>query len=114
LGRIAMTSTGTPDMSARIYLPARTATQSGKARTKQWVLEFDPETPREIDPLMGWTGSSDMKSQVRLRFGDKDEAIAYAQRHGLAYRVEEPKPHVRRIASYSDNFRSTRLGQWTH
>ncbi len=101
-------------MTARIYQPAKTATQSGRARTGQWVLEFEPETPREIDPLMGWTSSSDMKSQVRLRFGDKGEAIAYAQKHGLAYRVEEPKAHVRRIQSYADNFRSTRLGQWTH
>lgn len=101
-------------MTARIYRPAKTATQSGIARTKQWVLEFEPESPREIDPLMGWTSSSDMKSQVRLRFGDKDEAVAYAQKHGLAYRVEEPKPDTRKIVSYSDNFRSTRLGQWTH
>jgi hypothetical protein len=112
--RIETTSTGTPDMSARIYLPAKTATQSGNARTRQWILEFEPETPREIDPLMGWTSSSDMKSQIRLRFGDRDEAIAYAQRQGLAYRVEEPKAHARRIVSYADNFRSTRLGQWTH
>ena len=101
-------------MTARIYLPAKTATQSGNARTKQWILEFEPESARQIDPLMGWTSSSDMKSQVRLQFGDKDEAIAYAQKHGLAYRVEEPKSHAPKILSYSDNFRSTRLGQWTH
>jgi hypothetical protein len=101
-------------MTARIYQPAKTATQSGRARTGRWVLEFEPESAREIDPLMGWTGSSDMKSQVRLRFGDKDEAIAYAQKHGLAYRVEEPKLHSPKIQSYADNFRSTRLGQWTH
>ncbi|VTZ52385.1 ETC complex I subunit conserved region [Methylocella tundrae] len=101
-------------MTARIYRPAKTATQSGSARTKQWVLEFEPESPREIDPLMGWTSSSDMKSQVRLRFGDKDEAVAYAQKHGLVFRVEEPKPDQRKILSYSDNFKSTRLGQWTH
>jgi hypothetical protein len=101
-------------MTACIYMPAKTATQSGSARTGEWLLEFEPETAPEIDPLMGWTSSSDMKRQVRLRFGDKEEAIAYAQRHGLAYRVEEPKPHVRHILSYADNFRSTRLGQWTH
>jgi hypothetical protein len=101
-------------MTARIYQPAKTATQSGSARTKLWVLEFEPASPREIDPLMGWTSSSDMKSQVRLQFGDKDEAIAYAIRHGLAFRVEEPMPHAPKIVSYSDNFRSTRLGQWTH
>ncbi|PNG24867.1 ETC complex I subunit [Methylocella silvestris] len=101
-------------MTARIYQPSKTATQSGSARTKLWLLEFEPASPREIDPLMGWTSSSDMQSQVRLRFGDKDEAIAYAQKHGILYRVEEPKPHPRKILSYSDNFRSTRIGQWTH
>jgi hypothetical protein len=101
-------------MSARIFMPARTATQSGTARSKLWVLEFDPETPREVEPLMGWTSSGDMKSQIRLRFGSKDEAIAYAERNGLAYRVEEPSPVTRKIQSYSDNFKSTRLGQWTH
>ncbi|WP_374306445.1 ETC complex I subunit [Methylocella sp.] len=101
-------------MTARIYQPSRTATQSGSARAKGWVLEFEPSQPREIDPLMGWTGSGDMKAQVRLRFAQKDEAVAYARKNGLAFRVEEPNPHQRRIVSYSDNFRSTRLGPWTH
>jgi len=95
-------------------MPARTATQSGSARTKLWVLEFDPEMPREVEPLMGWTSSGDMKSQIRLRFGSKEEAIHYAERNGLAYRVEEPAAVTRKIQSYSDNFKSSRLGQWTH
>jgi hypothetical protein len=101
-------------MTARIYRPAKTATQSGSARAKLWVLEFEPASAREIDPLMGWTSSGDMNSQVRLHFSDKDEAIAYAQRNGLDYKVEDPKPSPRKILSYSDNFKSTRLGQWTH
>jgi hypothetical protein len=101
-------------MSARIYKPARTSTQSGAARAKLWVLDFEPAAPREIEPLMGWTSSGDMKSQVSLRFATKEEAIAYAARNGLAYRVEEPKPVSRKLLSYSDNFKSTRLGQWTH
>ncbi|WOJ89398.1 ETC complex I subunit [Methylocapsa polymorpha] len=101
-------------MTARIYRPAKTATQSGSARAKLWVLEFEPEEARQIEPLMGWTSSGDMKSQVRLRFGDKEEAIAYAERSGLAYRVEEEKPVSRKILSYSDNFKFTRIGQWTH
>ncbi|WP_026606334.1 ETC complex I subunit [Methylocapsa acidiphila] len=101
-------------MTARIYRPAKTATQSGSAKARDWILEFEPEEPRRIDPLMGWTGSGDMKSQVRLRFGDKEEAIAYAERNGLAYRVEEHQLVARKILSYSDNFKSTRLGQWTH
>src|SRR5215510_6240221 len=81
-------------MRARIYKPTRTAMQSGPARTKEWVLEYEPETPREIDPLMGWTSSRDMHSQVKLYFATKEEAIAYAQRGGIPYRLDEPKPRA--------------------
>ena len=101
-------------MGARIYCPAKTPTQSGQAKSQRWLLEFEPEAPREIDPLMGWTSSGDMRQQVRLWFGSREEAISYAQREGLAYRVEEPKQTKRRVMSYSDNFKSTRIGQWTH
>ena len=101
-------------IKARIYRPSRTATQSGVARAKLWVLEFEPAAPRQIDPLMGWTSSGDMRSQVRLKFGTQQEAIAYAGKKGLSYRVEEPNPVQRKILSYSDNFKSTRRDQWTH
>ena len=101
-------------MTARIYKPARNAMQSGTANTKEWVLDYEPEQPRMIDPLMGWTSSSDMKSQVRLRFDTKDEAIAYAERNGIAYRVEDPKPATRKIVSYSDNFQPNRVVPWSH
>ena len=100
-------------MTARIYLPARSATQSGQAKDK-WVFEYEPESPQAIEPLMGWTSSIDMKSQVRLRFDTKEEAIAYAQRNGVAYRVEEPKPTQRKILSYSDNFLPNRIVPWSH
>ncbi|SFG29714.1 ETC complex I subunit [Methylobacterium gossipiicola] len=101
--------------SARIYQPAKDASQSGPARNKGWVLEFDQSSPREIDPLMGWTGSSDMLQQVRLEFETRDEAIAYASRAGLSYRVEEPqKPVPRKGLSYSDNFKFNRTAPWTH
>ena len=100
-------------MTARIYQPARTATQSGQGKDK-WILEYEPEQPRVIEPLMGWTSSSDMKSQIRLQFDDKAEAIAYAERNGVAYRVEAPKPAARRILSYSDNFAPNRVVPWSH
>ena len=101
--------------SARIYQPSKDASQSGLARTKAWVLEFDQSTPRETDPLMGWTGSSDMLQQVRLEFETRDEATAYAVRAGLYYRVEEAhKPIVRKGLSYSDNFKFNRTAPWTH
>ncbi|MCV0397767.1 MAG: ETC complex I subunit [Rhizobiaceae bacterium] len=101
-------------MPARIYSPAKTAMQSGKAKTGYWVLEFEPEVPRKIDPLMGYTSSADMKSQVRLRFETRDDAVAYAQKHGIAYRVQEPKDAQRRAISYAENFRYDRKVPWTH
>ena len=79
-------------MTARIYKPAKTAMQSGTAKTKDWVLDFEPEEPRTVEPLMGWTSSGDMRQQVRLRFASKEEAIAYCERHGIAYQVFEAKP----------------------
>ncbi|MGE5511298.1 MAG: ETC complex I subunit [Bacteroidota bacterium] len=101
-------------MSARIFKPAKTAMQSGQARTKEWVLEYDPEAPREIDPLMGWTSSADMKSQIRLSFDTREDAVAYAQRNGIPYRVLEPKPRRPVRKSYADNFRFGRPTPWTH
>ena len=101
-------------MTARIFKPAKTAMQSGEARTKEWVLEFEPASPRSADPLMGWTSSSDTQTQVRLEFETKEEAIAYATREGLAYTLAEPKPRKPIRKSYADNFRFGRIGNWTH
>ncbi|MCO5062972.1 MAG: ETC complex I subunit [Rhizobiaceae bacterium] len=101
-------------MSARIFSPAKTAMQSGKAKTGYWILEFDPEQPLKIDPLMGYTSSGDMKRQVKLTFDTLEEAVAYAKKQNIAYRVEEPKVATRRPISYSDNFRYDRKVPWTH
>ncbi|MCO5092170.1 ETC complex I subunit [Bosea sp. (in: a-proteobacteria)] len=101
-------------MIARIYRPARTAMQSGTANTERWLLEYEPEIPRQIEPLMGWTSSSDMRSQLKLWFDSEAEAVAYATRNGIAYRVEQPHEPKRRSISYSDNFKHSRVGQWTH
>ena len=100
--------------TARIYKPAKTAMQSGQARTKQWLLKFDRVEPREIEPLMGWTSSGDTRQQVQLWFDSKEEAIAYATRAGIPFRVEEPKEEQRRAISYADNFKFNRVGPWTH
>ncbi len=101
-------------MTARIYKPAKTAMQSGTAKTKDWVLDFEPESPRMIEPLMGWTSSADMLQEVRLRFDTKEEAIAYCERRSIAYQVSEPKTSARRVISYSDNFAFQRRDPWTH
>jgi uncharacterized protein YcsI (UPF0317 family) len=101
-------------MVARIYKPARTAMQSGRANTKDWVLDYEPEEPRVVESLMGWTSSGDMKQQVRLRFSSKEEAVAYCKRNGIPCRVFEEKPQGRQIQSYADNFAYTRRSAWTH
>ena len=100
--------------TARIYKPAKTAMQSGTAKTKLWVLDFEEEVAKEVEPLMGWTSSADTRQQVRLRFASKEEAIAYCEHHNIPYRVFDPKPPKRRIIAYADNFAFSRRTPWTH
>lgn len=103
-------------MRARIFQPARTAMSSGTAKTHQWVLEFAPAEAREVDPLMGWTSSSDMQSQVHLSFATKEDAIEYSNEKGIDAQVQEPqkrKPNIR-AGGYGENFATGRRGAWTH
>ncbi|MGF1609596.1 MAG: ETC complex I subunit [Kiloniellales bacterium] len=100
-------------MQVRIYKPSKTAMQQGQAGTRRWVLEFEPGA-RQVEPLMGWTSSRDTRAQVRLRFRSKEEAIAYAQKRGLMYSLEEPRERKVRPKAYADNFAYQRLGRWTH
>jgi hypothetical protein len=94
----------------RIFRPAKTAMQSGRAKTHQWVLEFAPGAREEPDPLMGWAGSPDTRNQVRISFATKDEAIAFAEREGYAYVVSDDRAaKAPRPKSYSDNFRFDRV-----
>jgi len=101
-------------MLARIYRPARTAMQSGKAKTRSWRLDFQPASARFLDPLMGWTGTTDLDGQVRLTFDTQEEAVDYAQRHGIAFRVQEPQEPKLVLKAYSDNFATGRKQPWTH
>ena len=103
-------------MRARIYQPARTAMSSGAAKTHHWVLEFAPSEAREVDPLMGWTSSTDTQSQVRLKFETRQAAVEYAQEQGIDAVVQEPKkrkPNIR-AGGYGENFATGRRGVWTH
>ena len=103
-------------MRARIYQPARTAMSSGTAKTKHWVLEFAPASARSVDPLMGWTSSSDTQAQVKLSFETKEAALDYAREHGIDAQVLEPKkrkPNIR-PRGYGENFATDRRGAWTH
>jgi hypothetical protein len=101
-------------MTARIYKPTRTAMQSGQANTKEWVLDYEPEQPRTVEPLMGWTSSADMKQEIRLRFDTKEEAVAYCERNGIPHEVFDSQPPVRQRIAYSDNFAYHRREAWTH
>lgn len=103
-------------MRARIYQPARTAMQSGTAKAKGWVLEFAPASARTVDPLMGWTSSSDTQAQVKLRFDTCEAALAYAAAKGIEADVAEPKIRkpVIRPGGYGENFATNRRGAWTH
>ena len=96
-------------MEARIYQPTRSAMQSGRANTKRWVVEYEPEEAKQADALMGWIGSGDMRGQVRMRFATKKEAIAYAERNQLPYQVRDPKVRKMQPKSYADNFRFDRI-----
>jgi hypothetical protein len=97
-------------MKARLYKPAKTAMQSGRGNVKRWVLEFEPQAPKTQDPLMGWTSSADTTQQVKLRFADREEALAYCKRHGIDVTVREPNERHIRPKSYASNFRWDRPG----
>ena len=101
-------------MRARIYKPSKSSMQSGRARTKAWLLEFEPEAPLTPEPLMGWTSGSDTRSQVQMYFETKDEAVAYAEKQSIPFQVFEPCPHPVKPKSYSDNFRFDRKIPWSH
>ncbi len=99
---------------ARIYRQPKTAMQSGTAGTQVWVLDFEPSDQRHPDPLMGWIGSSDTQTQVRLRFDTADEARIYAEQAGLIVEIELPNERTIKPKVYADNFKFGRTDNWTH
>ena len=101
-------------MPARIYKPAKSAMQSGRAKTESWVLEFEPQTQRKIEPLMGYTASSDMRQQLRMQFPTAEAAEAYCRKNGIAFITQKPKEPLRRRNSYAENFAYDRKTPWTH
>ncbi|MAU41852.1 MAG: ETC complex I subunit [Kordiimonas sp.] len=92
-------------MVATIYRPAKNVMQSGPGKSKTWVLEFSPSGDKAHDPLTGWIGSTDTKSQLQLRFGSCELAQNYAKKHGIEYRVRLPHSRKMRIKTYADNFK---------
>ncbi len=94
---------------ARVFRPAKTAMQSGRRESREWVLEYEPATPRLPDPLMGWASAADTLNEVRLRFASLEEAVAFAQKHGIEYTLIEPLERELKPKSYADNFRYDRV-----
>lgn len=89
---------------ALIYKPSKTAMQSGKAKTDNWVLEYQPESRKIVENLMGWQGSEDMNQEVRLAFNTKEEAISYAEKKNIHFEIVEPHERKIKQQSYADNF----------
>ena len=94
---------------ARIHRPPKSAMQSGRRNTRQWLLEYEPATRRDPDPLMGWSSARDTLNEVRLRFATLEEAVAFADKNGLDYTVIEPHERTPKQKSYADNFRFDRV-----
>jgi len=90
--------------TVRIYQPTKTVMQSGRQNVKRWVLEYEPGSAKQTDPLMGWIGSTDTRGQVRLNFDSKEDALAFAQKNNLIARVQNPKPRRIKHKNYADNF----------
>lgn len=92
-------------MQACIYQPAKTAMQSGKICSKHWILKFEHDGSRFIEPIMGWTASEDMSQEIKLKFSTKEMAVAFAEKNHIEYEVIEPQRHNFIKRSYADNFK---------
>tara|TARA_B100000963_G_scaffold358154_1_gene382081 strand:+ start:1088 stop:1372 length:285 start_codon:yes stop_codon:yes gene_type:complete len=88
---------------AKIYIPTKTAMQSGRGKQKNWVLEFETKD-NKINPLMGWESSTDTMGEVLLKFSSKEKAIEYAKKNSISFKVIEPKEKEFVLKSYADNF----------
>ena len=106
---------GNPLMTkVNIYQPRKTATQSGRGKTKEWFVEFEPQSPQKNDVLMGWIGQGDTRNQIKMRFSTREAAIEFCEKRGLDYQVADHKRRKVKPKSYSDNFAHDRDKNWTH
>ncbi len=92
-------------MDVKIFKPSKTAMQSGRGKSDGWILEYESDSSRQAEPLMGWTSSSDTLNQVKLKFDDKDSAIAFAENKGWSYVVLAENKRVIKPRNYGDNFK---------
>lgn len=101
-------------LGVRIFQPRKTAMQSGRARTRHWLVEFEPGAKIKNDSLMGWSGAGDTRNQVRLRFETKEAAVSFCEKNNLSYNLITPKARTTKLKSYADNFSYDRKKNWTH
>lgn len=92
-------------MLARLYQRPKSAMQSGRARTGEWLLEIERDEPQRPDPLTGWAGSGDTETQVQLHFSTREAAIAYAEANDLTLQIVPLGPRSLKLQAYADNFR---------
>ena len=88
---------------AKIYIPTKTAMQSGLGKIRKWVLEFNCKDP-SISPLMGWESSTDTLSELKLEFSTKELAIEYAKKNKINFEIIDPQKRKIVKKSYADNF----------
>ena len=101
-------------MTIKIYKPSKTAMQSGFGKTRKWLAEYISNEATVKDSLMGWNSSSDTKSQIKVFFETKEQAILWAKNNNYQYIVEEPKVRKIKIKSYASNFDTNKKESWTH
>ena len=101
-------------MTIKIHKPSKTSMQSGRGKTKKWLAEYISEAEETTDSLMGWNSSLDTKSQIKLFFDTKEQAINWAKKNKYQFYVYEPKKKIIKPKSYSSNFDFDRKEPWTH
>ena len=101
-------------MIVRIYQPTKSAMQSGRSKSEEWMLEFPRNSVALPDRLMGWQSSSDTTRTIHLKFPSKEDAIAYAEKMGMTYHVIKTGSRRTKIRGYADNFAANRRQAWTH
>ena len=92
-------------ITAKIFKPVKSPTQSGRAKINKWILEYDLETKRQPEALMGWVASGDTLNQVKITFDTEEEAIAFADKKGMQYAIVEPQARRLKPRTYLDNFK---------
>ena len=92
-------------MIVKIFKPAKTAMQSGKAKTRHGQLQVMDDSIQAKDPLIGYHGGSSTKNQIKLHFQTRDDAINFAKSKNYDYEVIEPSARKVIKKSYADNFK---------